>query len=166
MVWRGIEIHPEYSPEGRKRRKTFRYYQATETLKEIAKEDNTSIELPGFVTNSRLSLEAAEFAKTKDLFLEFHKLTYKYFFFRKENIGKKEIILKIGNEAGLDIDELELNLNERKFSNKISENMEHAKKDNAFGVPTFMFNEFKVHGVQSPETFRNILETNKVPYKN
>ena len=37
--WKGIEIHPEYGPEGKKRKMTQRTEHLSQTLQEIAGED-------------------------------------------------------------------------------------------------------------------------------
>jgi len=47
--WKGIEIHPEFPPQGKKRTRTLKSKPIAETIKEMAKEDNIEIKLPGFV---------------------------------------------------------------------------------------------------------------------
>src|SRR5574341_1391285 len=69
---RGIEIHPEIPPQGVKRSKTLRFQQVAQNITEMSLEDNIKIKFPGMVTNTRLSLEASEFAKVKDSFSQFH----------------------------------------------------------------------------------------------
>ncbi len=156
--WRGIEIHPEFSPEGKIRKKSPRSKHLAETLKEITDIDNSDIQLPGFVTNSRLCLEASEFSKTKGKFTEFHTTAFDYFFNQKENIGKIETILNIGKIAGLDTGELEDNLKKRLMKKQIEENQKSADDNIVIGVPTLYFNEFRVHGVQSPDIYRKIIK--------
>jgi len=156
--WRGIEIHPEFSPEGKIRKKSPRTEHLAETLKEITDIDNLDVKLPGFVTNTRLCLEASEYSKTKGKFTEFHTTAFDYFFNRKENIAKIETLLSIGKIAGLDEVELEENLKKRLMKNKIDNNQKLADQNNVIGVPTIYFNEFRLHGVQSPDVYRNIIK--------
>ena len=158
IEWRGIEIHPEFSPEGKKRKKSPRSEHLAHTLKEITDVDKLDIKLPGLITNSRLCLEASEFAKTKGRFYEFHSAAYDCFFNQKENIGKIETVIKIGNIAGLDSEELEHSLKERLMREKIDENKRDADEQMVMGVPTIYFNEFRVHGVQSPDIYRDIIK--------
>ena len=158
IEWKGIEIHPEYTAEGRKRKKTPRTHHLMETLYEIAKDDGTEIILPGFVTNSRLCLEAAEYAKTENRFLEFHNQTYNFYFNLGENIGKPETVLNIGEKAGLDVTSLEQNLRERKMREHIDQNKKSADENIVMGVPTIYFNEFRVHGTQSIDVYRTIIK--------
>ena len=156
--WKGIEIHPEYSPEGKKRKRTQRTEHLTETLHEIAKEDGAEISLPGFVTNSRLCLEASEFAKIENRFLQFHNEAYNHYFNKGENIGKLETVLKIGETAGLDTLDLEEKLRSRSLKELIDENKKSADENVVMGVPTIYFNEFRVHGAQSTDVYRTIIK--------
>ena len=156
--WKGIEIHPEYSPEGKKRKKTQRTEHLSNVLCEIAKEDNTEISLAGFVTNSRLCLEASEYAKTKNRFLQFHNEVYDRYFNKKQNIGKLDVVLEIGEKAGLNIADLEEKLRSGSMKELIDENKRSADKNAVIGVPTIYFDEFRVHGAQSIEVYRNIIK--------
>ena len=158
VEWTGIEIHPEYSSEGKRRKSSPRLKHITQTLYDIAEQDGTDIKLPGFITNSRLCLESAEFAKTKGKFLEFHKTAYDSYMNKRENIGQLKILLSIGKKVGLDLKELEHCLRNREMKSKIDENKRIAEEKMVLGVPTIYFNEFRVHGVQSTEAYREIIK--------
>jgi predicted DsbA family dithiol-disulfide isomerase len=154
---KGIEIHPEISPKGARRSKTLRLEQVAQSITEMSKEDGLEIRHPGMIANSRLSLEASEFAKTKDKFSEFHKGIYRTYFLDGENIGDRDVILKVGEDAGLQVKELEDCLNLRTMRRRVEENRQEAEKNQILGVPAFIFGGFTVHGVQSLETFRKII---------
>lgn len=156
--WKGIEIHPEFPPQGKKRTKTLKSKSFAETIREMAKEDNIEIKLPGYATNSRLSLEASEFAKIKGKFLEFHIGVYEAYFLEGRNIGDIEIVLDIGEKAGLDKSELQECLSKRTMFDKIEENKKEAEDKLILGVPTFLFGDFPVHGNQSTQTMRHIIK--------
>lgn len=158
VEWKGIEIHPEYSSEGKKRKKTPRTVHLAETLREIANDDGTKISLPGFVTNSRLCLEAAEYAKTEDSFLQFHNEAYNFYFNHRQNVGKLETVLDIGEKAGLNRSSLEENLRSRTMKEKIDQNKKSADENMVMGVPTIYFNNFRVHGTQSADVYRTIIK--------
>ena len=155
--WRGIEIHPEYTNEGKKRKKSMRSQHIFETLTEVAKDDNTEINLPGFVTNSRLCLEASIFAKEKDKFLDFHNNVYVAYFNKKVNIGVVENVIKIAEESGLNIEELYQSLKKREYKKAIQDNQKFADESMVLGVPTIYFNELRVHGTQSMDAYRNLI---------
>ena len=98
--WLGVEIHPEYPAEGKRRKKTERTIRISETLENVAAEAGVEIKLPGFVTNSRLCLEGAEFAKEKDRFMQFHKACYTAYFREGKNIGLLKNCSRGGQEGG------------------------------------------------------------------
>ncbi len=157
VEWKGIEIHPEIPTQGVKRRNILRLEQTTQNLAEMGEEDQVQIKLPGLVTNSRLSLEASEFAKTENKFIEFHIGVYESYFQHGNNIGSKDIILNIGEKSGLQIRKLEECLNQRTMRKKIEENRQEAERNLILGVPTFIFAGFPIHGVQSLYSFRKII---------
>ena len=158
IEWKGIEIHPEFPPQGKKRTRTLKSKSFAETIMEMAKEDNIEIKLPGFATNSRRVLEASEFAKIKGRFLEFHISTYEAYFLEARNIGDIETVLDIGERAGIEKSELEECLDKRTMFEKIEGNKKEAQDNLILGVPTFLFGNFPVHGNQSTQTMRHIIK--------
>ena len=156
--WVGVEIHPEYPAEGKRRRKTERTLRVSKTLENVAAEAGVEIRLPGFVTNSRLCLEGAEFAKEKNRFMEFHKACYAAYFREGKNIGLLETVLEAGERAGLSPEELSESLRKRSFSEKIEKNMESARENEVFGVPTLYLGELRIHGIQPVESYRQLIE--------
>jgi Predicted dithiol-disulfide isomerase involved in polyketide biosynthesis len=157
IEWKGIEIHPEFPPQGVKRSKTLKGRLLAQDIIEMAEEDDVQIKLPGILTNTKLCLEASEFAKTKNRFNEFHTSVYEAYFQNGENIGDKNVILQIGGKSGLSTDELEECLKMRTMREKIQENKREAEENLVLGVPTFIFGKFPVHGTQSLESFRKII---------
>ena len=157
VEWKGYQIHPEYPTQGKKRRQTFRAIRTAESLQSVMEEEEIKFKLPGFVTNSRLCLEAAEFSKTKGKFIEFHNLCYESYFLERKNIGDQDIVLAIGDKVGIDSDELEFNLKSGEMAGILESYRVEAEKIEVLGVPTVIFNDFRVHGVQSVETYRSII---------
>lgn len=157
IEWRPIEIHPEYTNEGKKRKRGLRSAHILQTLKDVAKDDNTEIELPGFVTNSRLCLESSVYAKEMGKFMEFHNNVYSSYFQNRVNIGKVENVLKIAEDSGLDPDELFMLLKERKLKKSIEENKRFADENMVLGVPTVYVNDLRIHGTQSMDVYRNLI---------
>ena len=156
--WKGFEIHPEFPLEGRKSRKSLRSLRVSSGVSEMALKEGVEIKLPGFAANSRLCLEASEFAKTKGLFKEFHLGAYEAYFRKALNIGDIDTIMDIGVRAGLDKSALRETLEKRVMYQRIEDNKEEAKKHNILGVPTYIFGTFPVHGYQPTETFRQIIQ--------
>lgn len=155
--WFGVEIHPEYPAEGKRRRKTERTIRISKTLENVAAEAGVEIKLPGFVTNSRLCLEGAEFAKQKNRFMEFHKACYAAYFREGRNIGLLETVLKAGERAGLCPEELSESLRKGSFSEKIEQNMKSARENMVLGVPTLYLGKLRIHGIQPVESYRKLI---------
>lgn len=157
VEWLGVEIHPEYPAGGKRRKKTESTIRISETLENVAAEAGEEIKLPGFVTNSRLCLEGAEFAKEKNSFMEFHKACYTAYFQEGKNIGLLETVLEAGEKAGLCPEELSESLRKKNFSEKIEKNMERARKNMVLGVPTLYLGELRIHGIQPLESYRKLI---------
>ena len=157
MEWKGIEIHPEFTSAGIKSPRSVKSLRIAEVIKEAASENETEIVLPGFRTNSRLSLEASEFAKTRSLFKEFHDLIYDAYYLERKNIGDMDVILEAGLNAGLDAGELEECLANRTMFDRIEENKRDAEANMVVGVPTILFGAFPLYGNQSRETLRHVI---------
>jgi len=158
IEWKGIEIHPEYPSQGQKSSKSLKSLKTVESIKGAAKESGTEIVLPGFRTNSRLSLEASEFAKAGNRFRSLHNSIYEAYFKERKNIGDIKIVLEAGVKAGLDGRELEECLNNRTMFNKVEENKKAAEVNLVVGVPTLIMGNFPVYGNQSLETLRLMIK--------
>lgn len=158
IEWKGIEIHPEFPSQGVRRSKSASSKIFKENISQMAKDEGVEIRLPGFVTNTRLSLEASEFSKTKGRFKDFHTKAYEAYFQNGENIGDSEVILNVAKNSGLDKRELKECLDQRKMSSKIEENKNDAEDNLILGTPTFIFGGFPVYGVQDLETMRQIIK--------
>ena len=158
IEWRGIEIHPEFPPEGVKRGRSVKSLILKETMGEAAGEEGIEIRSPGFAANSRLALEASEFAKTVGHFEAFHYAVYEAYFGEGRNIGKPDILISIGERAGIDRKALADSLERRTMRQAVESNESEAAKYTVLGVPTFMLGSFPVHGCQLLETMRAMIE--------
>ncbi len=155
--WKGIEIHPEFPPEGVKTGKSFRSLLLRETIDEAAGEDGVEIRPPGFAANSRLALEASEVAKTWGHFEAFHNAVYERYFGEGLNIGDIDVLISIGERAGIDRKVLTDSLARRTMRGAVESNQREAEEHMVLGVPTLIFGGFPVHGCQSVETMRAII---------
>ena len=157
IEWKGIEIHPEYPGAGQKSSGSLKSIKAAEIIKGSAKESGTDIVLPGFKTNSRLSLEASEFAKTRNRFKSFHDSVYEAYFLKRKNIGDMKVVLETGSKAGIDANDLEECLVKRAMFSRVEDNRKEAESNLVVGVPTILMGSFPVYGNQSQETLRHMI---------
>ncbi len=158
ISWKGIEIHPEFPPEGVKTGKAFKSLLLRETIDEAAGEDGVEIRPPGFAANSRLALEASEFAKTSRRFEAFHYAVYEAYFGQGLDIGNTGVLLSIGESAGINPGALADSLEKRTMRSAVEANQSEAEEHMVLGVPTLIFESFPVYGCQSVETMRAIIE--------
>ena len=156
--WKGYEIHPSYPTEGARRKNTPRTLRAAQSLKSVMEEEDIKFKLPGFVTNSRYALMAGEYCKTKGKFIEFHNRCYDEYFMNRNNIGNREIVLKIAEAVGIDISQMEHQLATGEFNEILNEYRYEAEQIDVLGVPTVIINDFRVHGVQSIDLYRSLLK--------
>ena len=157
IEWKGIEIHPEFTSEGQKSPRSVKSLRVAEVIKAAAAENGTEIVLPGFRTNSRLSLEASEFAKTRNLFKSFHHLIYDAYYLERKNIGDVDVIIEAGANAGLDAVELAECLVKRTMFDRIEKNKREAEENMVVGVPTILLGAFPLYGNQSRDTLRHMI---------
>ena len=157
IEWKGFEIHPEYPPDGNLRKRSLKMAKVNESLNSVMSEEESKFKLPGFVTNTSMALQAAEFAKTEDKFQQFHNICYESYMIERNNIGDINVILDIGETVGIDRNRLKEVLNNKKMADNLESYKEDAKKADVLGVPTILFNDFRIHGVQSIETYRSVI---------
>ncbi|NIP39380.1 MAG: thioredoxin domain-containing protein [Candidatus Dadabacteria bacterium] len=158
LEWKGFEIHPDYPPDGRLRKKSLKMARVNESLSSVMEEEESKFKLPGFVTNTNMALQAAEFAKGQNKFLEFHNICYESYMIDRKNIGDINVILQIGENAGIDKKLLEETLINNQMTGQLDAHKEDAAKADVLGVPTILFNDFRIHGVQSLETYRSFIK--------
>lgn len=117
--------------------------------------------------NSHLSLEAAEFAHeyAPDSF-EFHKRMFKAYFTDLEDISDIDVLVRVGEESGLDSAALRQALEERRYKDLVDEGLSWSKAIGVTAVPTFVFNEqFGMVGAQELPAFRQMMEKIGQPRK-
>lgn len=160
--WYAYEIRPEAPLEGKE--STLKFYEEEaqkmdKLLEMIAKFSEPygikfSKKYISFNTN-RAHL-AGEYAKTQNKYDEFSKEVFKAYFELFENIADKEIISKIAAKIGLNVDEMNEQIDSGKFDDILLQAMDIAEQYKVENVPTFIINEtHKITGVREYEQFKN-----------
>jgi len=110
------------------------------------------------LSNSRMSLEASEYARDMGKYELFHERMFYTYFTESKDIGSLEVLIDSAGVCGLDTDELLTALKERRYAHRLEESRKEAEKIHLTGVPTFIINgREKVVGAQQIAVFRNIL---------
>lgn len=110
--------------------------------------------------NSRLALEVSEYAKDNGKFDLLHELIFKAYFLEGKDIGKLETILHVSEQAGLNIIELQNQLQGNTYNNRLAQARDLASTFKVAGLPTYIINDDKkIVGAQRYEVFvRSIKE--------
>jgi predicted DsbA family dithiol-disulfide isomerase len=119
----------------------------------------TFIDRP-LLSNSRLALQAAEFAREQDLFDPFHTALFAAYFSRGLDIGNIDVLALIAHDSGLDAGAMKQALKVGKYLPGLEAAKEEAAVRVVTGVPTFFIGDKKsVVGAQPLEVFRKALRS-------
>jgi predicted DsbA family dithiol-disulfide isomerase len=161
--WRGFQIHPDWPAEGMPASE-FRREMSTETRRAIWDRIQAMAEAAGFsmkppetLTNSRLALEAAEYAAELGKGEAFEERVYRAYFNEGLNIGQQDVVAELAADVGIDREELNRAIESKRYAMRLKNNAMVAENRNVDGVPTFFIGEYPLVGAQSEETMRHIL---------
>ena len=118
------------------------------------------------LSNSRPSLEAAEFAREAGLFEPLHRALFRAYFEEGEDIGDEKVLARLAGECDLDAGALVAALRERRYEKLVDEKVRWAYEQNLGGVPAFIFcpggfreeDAFVLLGAQEYDVFKDITE--------
>jgi predicted DsbA family dithiol-disulfide isomerase len=164
IEWRGFQIHPEWPAEGMPAERLMAGADsgarraAWERIKSLADAINLPMRPPAMLTNSRLALEAAEFACEAGRGEQFEERVYRAYFQEGANIGDRETLVRLGAEVELDGAALESALTSGKYGARLKHNAHDAHQRGVSGVPTFFIGEFPLVGAQNIDVMRHILK--------
>jgi predicted DsbA family dithiol-disulfide isomerase len=161
--WRGFQIHPEWPTEGMPASE-YRRGMDPETrravwtrIEAMAEQAGFTMKPPELLTNSRLALEAAEFAKERGKDEAFAERVYRAYFNEELDIGNHGVLSDLADDVGLDRGELNLALESNRYSLRLKNNALVARERGVDGVPTFFIGEYPLVGAQSEEVMRQIM---------
>jgi predicted DsbA family dithiol-disulfide isomerase len=124
-------------------------------LRQRGKEFNIVFADRTLLSNSRLALEASEYARDKGKYERFHADMFLEYFTEARDIGSLEVILAIAARCDLDVDDMMIALQDGRYRPRLVEARKEGKKINLTGVPTFIINEkFKIVGAQPIQVFQ------------
>lgn len=157
MEWKGYELHPETPPQGVSLSSLFSGFNPeamVERLRRAGAPYGISFNKMERLSNSRLSLEASEFARDRGSYEELHSRFFEAYFLEGRDIGSLETILDIAGAAGLDPGALKEALHKGLYRERLQESRELALRHKVAGLPTFIINgEDKIVGAREYEAF-------------
>ncbi|MEE9152328.1 MAG: DsbA family oxidoreductase [Thermoplasmata archaeon] len=158
VEWRGLEIHPETPKEGQTLEdmgvNPHYVEMVREHVKRLAKEENLDLKPHTRISNSKMALQLAEFAKENEKFDEYHDEVFKAYWMDVRDIGNPDILFDIIQKIGLDPNEARNFLEGGKAAQKMGEFLSEAKALGIDGVPTFLIGSKIVEGAQPYEVIK------------
>ena len=163
VEWLAFEIHPETPPEGMPLIKMFPRADVdgmTRRLNSMGAPFGLTFQKIVNISNSRLSLDAGEFAKEQGRFDEFHHAVFQAYFSQGKNIGDIGVLAQIGKDSGLDTAALMKTLETGKYRKQRERAKEEAAGLTVTAAPTFIINDAdRIVGAQPIDIFRERLRS-------
>lgn len=98
-------------------------------------------------------------AKSQGLQAEMQDRLFRAYFSEGRQVSDVETLAELGEEVGLDADEVRDAYNDETFEDAVERDITRARMLGVNGVPYFLFEEkYAVSGAQSADTFANVLE--------
>ena len=170
IVWRSFQLDPtmesvpgksihQYLAE-RKGVSVEKGKEMNDYMAGIAKEVGLEYNFDEVVINNTLNAHRLlHFAKNHGVQNELkEKLFFSYYTLGKD-IGDEEVLVSIGNEVGLNSDEVRTMIQSDSYIDEVREDQYMAQQIGVQGVPFFVFNnKYAVSGAQSSEVFLQVLD--------
>jgi predicted DsbA family dithiol-disulfide isomerase len=110
------------------------------------------------LSNSRMVLEAGEFARDHGKFELFHEEAFRSYFTDVKNIGNIDVIMEIAENSGLDSAELQQSLDKEQYLSRLKDVTLQARRNGINSAPAFIIeNETVITGAQPVDVFRDVL---------
>jgi predicted DsbA family dithiol-disulfide isomerase len=157
-TWLSFELHPETPQKGIPLAERFSetgLMRMFENLRNRSKELGITFSQLSKLSNSRMVLEASEFARDMGKYDRFHEQVFYAYFTELKDIGNIDTINEIALSCGLNIAEMRHALMEHHYAGRLDETREEARRINLSGVPTYLINDhYKIVGAQPAEVFK------------
>jgi predicted DsbA family dithiol-disulfide isomerase len=160
---RAFQIHPEWPAEGlplaqhpRMMDPKARRLIWTHIL-ELADAAGVTMKAPEVLANSRLALQAAEFARENGRGEAFDDLVYRAYFSDGLNIGLQGVLGDLATAVGLDRSELDRALESQRYAARLERDSQLAHQRGVSGVPAFFLGDYSIVGAQSEDMMREVI---------
>lgn len=162
VTWLGFELHPSTPPLGTPLAERFAPEQLDRlfsTLRARAEEMGVPLAKPEILPNSRLALEAAEYARDRGCFEQFHEAIFRAYFVEGKNIGRFHVIAEAAAYSGLDPQAVKSVLESGLYSSRLASAREEAKAWGVKGIPFFVIeDQTTIEGARSLDEFRAAIQ--------
>lgn len=158
--WRPFEVHPGLPEEGIPAKELGyapdRWARTLESVEEMAREEGMELDVPPFVPRTSPPLQAALFARDlgDEPFRRLHGALFRALFAEGRNVGRRETVLEVAEEAEVDREGLERALEDERYADELRRVREEAERYDIDGTPTALFGRFKVVGAAPVDVMR------------
>lgn len=109
--------------------------------------------------NTRRAHRVLHLAKEQGLQAEMYERLFRAYFTEGLEVADVEVLARLGEEVGLDADEVRDAVDDDEFDEAVDCDISRARMLGASGVPFYLFEEkYAVYGAQSAETFTQVLD--------
>ncbi len=161
--WRPFYLYWDTPPEGRdlpERVKQARAAGSEQRLSQLAASFGMKFVSTKRIYNTRLAHEATEYAREHGRHIEFHHIVFRKVYAEGQDISQWDVLRAAAEEAGLDADEMQREVQAGKYTANVEEQVQHAYQMGVSGVPTYVINDrYAVVGAQPYDVFKRALET-------
>jgi predicted DsbA family dithiol-disulfide isomerase len=162
-TWVPHELHPETPPEGRPLDDLvdrFDLDNVIMTCNQRGEPYGIRFARAERLFNSRLALEAAEFARDAGRYHDFHGRMFRAGFSEGRNIGDMNVVLDVAARTGLDPTPLKAALADHRYAARVAAGSRQAKEAGVTALPTFIVgNQPRITGAVDESVLRKALET-------
>jgi predicted DsbA family dithiol-disulfide isomerase len=164
--WQPYELHPEVPPEGMPREALLpRPYleRAEESMRVLAAEVGLNMHRPARLINSRLALQAAEFARDHGAFESVHLALFRAHWQEERDLGSVATLREIVAGAGLDPTAMAAALAEGRYLQRLAAAREQALSAGIHAIPAHVAGGYLVLGAQPYASFERLMDRLGVP---
>lgn len=161
VVWHPFELHPEFpvggiaidrpEPKGPSRGRG--------RFAALAAEVGLPYERPPLAVNSHAALEISRLATAEGVFDEWNRRAFEAFFYRELDISDEAVLRAVGEESGIDPDDVSDALASGRYASAVDASKEAALEHGIGGTPGFLFDgRLAVPGWQDKKVWIRILD--------
>lgn len=110
------------------------------------------------LSNSRIALEASEYARDMGMFHSFHENMFRAYFTEALDIGSHDVVSGVAKICGLDADSMMEAIQDGRYRIRLVEARKEGRMINLTGVPTFIIDgKYKIIGAQPLDIFKEVI---------
>jgi predicted DsbA family dithiol-disulfide isomerase len=154
-------LHPETPPAGMLLSERFKGRDLSsfyEQLRARGREVGIVFNTHTLLSNSRLALQAGEYARDQGLYDAFHENMFHAYFTESLDIGNPDVIAAVAAKSGLNAKETLAAVKDGRYASRLVEASKEGQLLGLTGIPLFIVNnKYKIVGAQPIEVFRDFL---------